>query len=57
MTFFEMFMKYNFIHADCHGGNIMVRIIDKKFTVFDKCLDIVYRSFRWFENILVKLSG
>ena len=23
-TFFEMLMKNNFIHADCHGGNIMV---------------------------------
>lgn len=23
-TFFEMLMKNNFIHADCHGGNIIV---------------------------------
>ena len=23
-TFFEMLMKNNFIHADCHGGNILV---------------------------------
>jgi aarF domain-containing kinase len=28
-TFFEMLMKNNFIHADCHGGNIMVRILEK----------------------------
>lgn len=25
-TFFEMLMKNNFIHADCHGGNIIVEI-------------------------------
>jgi hypothetical protein len=25
-TFFEMLMKHNFVHADCHGGNIFVRI-------------------------------
>jgi predicted unusual protein kinase regulating ubiquinone biosynthesis (AarF/ABC1/UbiB family) len=28
-TFFEMLMKNNFIHADCHGGNIMVRIKER----------------------------
>lgn len=57
MTFFEMFMKYNFIHADCHGGNILVRIIDKPFTRADRALDLLYRGFRWLENILVRLSG
>ena len=25
-VFFEMLMKHNFVHADCHGGNIYVRI-------------------------------
>lgn len=25
-TFFEMLMKNNFIHADCHGGNILIEI-------------------------------
>jgi aarF domain-containing kinase len=24
-AFFSMLMKYNFIHADCHAGNILVR--------------------------------
>jgi predicted unusual protein kinase regulating ubiquinone biosynthesis (AarF/ABC1/UbiB family) len=28
-TFFEMLMKNNFIHADCHGGNIMVSIKER----------------------------
>ena len=25
-AFFEMLMKNNFIHADCHGGNILVQV-------------------------------
>jgi predicted unusual protein kinase regulating ubiquinone biosynthesis (AarF/ABC1/UbiB family) len=25
-AFFSMLMKYNFVHADCHAGNILVRI-------------------------------
>lgn len=25
-AFFEMLMKFNFIHADCHGGNILIEI-------------------------------
>lgn len=25
-TFFEMLMKHNFIHADGHGGNIIVEV-------------------------------
>ena len=25
-AFFAMLMKNNFIHADCHGGNILVRM-------------------------------
>ncbi len=24
--FFEMLIKHNFVHADCHGGNIMVEV-------------------------------
>lgn len=29
-SFFEMLMKHNFIHADCHGGNIFVSLKDRK---------------------------
>lgn len=25
-AFFAMLMKYNLVHADCHAGNILVRI-------------------------------
>lgn len=24
--FFSMLMHYNFVHADCHAGNIIVKI-------------------------------
>ena len=27
-AFFEMLIQHNFVHADCHGGNIMVSITD-----------------------------
>lgn len=27
-AFFSMLMKHNFVHADCHAGNILVRIKD-----------------------------
>lgn len=25
-SFFEMLMRHNFVHADCHGGNILIKI-------------------------------
>jgi predicted unusual protein kinase regulating ubiquinone biosynthesis (AarF/ABC1/UbiB family) len=25
-AFFEMLFQHNFVHVDCHGGNIMVKI-------------------------------
>lgn len=27
-TFFEMLLQHNFVHADCHAGNILVRIVE-----------------------------
>ena len=35
-TFFEMLLKHNFIHADGHGGNIIVEITDKSRTFFSE---------------------
>jgi predicted unusual protein kinase regulating ubiquinone biosynthesis (AarF/ABC1/UbiB family) len=57
MTFFEMLFKYNFIHADCHGGNIIVKISPRKFTFKDFLLDCIYKGFRFIENLAVKFSG
>ena len=56
MTFFEMLFKYNFIHADCHGGNIFVKITPRKLSLKDWWLDWMYWTFRQVENIAVKLS-
>ena len=33
-TFFEMLMKNNFIHADCHGGNILIELTEPKYSFF-----------------------
>lgn len=57
LTFFEMLFKYNFIHADCHGGNIIVKLQPMKFTFKDRLLGLLYKGFRFVENIAVKLSG
>lgn len=38
-TFFEMLMKNNFIHADCHGGNIFVQIKDKSYNFVTEIRD------------------
>lgn len=29
-AFFEMLIKNNLIHADCHGGNILVEVTPKR---------------------------
>lgn len=57
MTFFEMLFKYNFVHADCHGGNFIVQVSPHYFSVKDFLLNILYRGFRIIENIAVKFSG
>jgi len=40
-----MLMKHNFVHADCHGGNIYVRIEPN------------IKWYRTFQNMLVNLSN
>ena len=35
-AFFSMLMKYNLAHADCHAGNILVRIRQNPSTISDK---------------------
>lgn len=51
-AFFSMLMKYNFVHADCHAGNILVRFKDdsneitRKFTSwFNKVKNFVIAQF------------
>lgn len=52
-----MLFKYNFIHADCHGGNIFVRLLPRSFSFKDWWLDWAYWFFRKVENVAVRLSG
>ena len=44
--FFEMLMKNNFVHADCHGGNIFIQTKQQSYNFFtqiwDFCRDIAY---------------
>lgn len=44
-TFFEMLMKNNFIHADCHGGNILVSIQEKSLTFFGEIWEYMKLKF------------
>ena len=38
-AFFEMLMKNNFIHADCHGGNILIEMREKSYSWFAEIKD------------------
>lgn len=40
-AFFEMLMVHNFIHADCHGGNIYVTLKKREHTFYK------YIKFQW----------
>ena len=42
-------MIHNFIHADLHGGNIIVRFKDFKMTTWEWIKDRSYIIRRWFE--------
>lgn len=42
-AFFEMLIQHNFIHADCHAGNIFVQIT-KQDNSFAHCLKHYYRT-------------
>lgn len=55
-TFFEMLMKNNFIHADCHGGNIMVTIKERSNSAIDNIKDLFKRAYRAIEKRLVTWS-
>lgn len=39
-AFFSMLMKYNFIHADCHAGNIIVQIQDEPNSIKTRIINL-----------------
>jgi predicted unusual protein kinase regulating ubiquinone biosynthesis (AarF/ABC1/UbiB family) len=40
-SFFSMLMQHNFVHADCHAGNILVRITEDKHPISTKVKNFV----------------
>lgn len=44
-TFFEMLMKNNFIHADCHGGNIFIEITEQSYNFLTEIRDTIKEVF------------
>lgn len=52
LTFFEMLMKNNFIHADCHGGNIIVDIQERSYNFFTEIRDFVKEKLKVLEEYL-----
>lgn len=53
--FFEMLMKHNFVHADCHGGNIMVKI-EKNIKWYRPILDTFKDLQNWIIAHVIKIS-
>jgi len=44
-TFFEMLMKNNFIHADCHGGNILIELTEPEYSFFGEIREYAKENF------------
>ena len=48
-----MLMKNNFIHADCHGGNILVELTQQSTSFFGEIWEYIKEKCRQLEaNIL-----
>lgn len=45
-----MLMKNNFIHADCHGGNILVKVSEKSQSVLSDIADYLKEKFNQLEE-------
>lgn len=56
MAFFDMLMKYNFIHADCHGGNIMVEMREKTESIFSKMKEFFDEKYSKIEEYFTLFS-
>jgi predicted unusual protein kinase regulating ubiquinone biosynthesis (AarF/ABC1/UbiB family) len=53
-AFFSMLMKHNFVHADCHAGNIMVRIKEAPFELSTKTVDLFERARNYLISQFIK---
>jgi predicted unusual protein kinase regulating ubiquinone biosynthesis (AarF/ABC1/UbiB family) len=50
-----MLFQHNFVHADCHGGNIMVKI-NKNYSALNELKDYYDIISRYIVNKLTKLA-
>lgn len=53
-TFFEMLMKNNFIHADCHGGNILVELTHQSTSFFGEIWEYLKEKCRQLEGSILE---
>lgn len=51
-----MLMKNNFIHADCHGGNIIVSIQERKYNFFTEVRDFLKEVWHKVEDYITLQS-
>jgi aarF domain-containing kinase len=55
-TFFEMLMKNNFIHADCHGGNIFIEIREQSYNFMTEIRDSMKELYYSLETKLKSMN-
>ena len=53
-TFFEMLMKNNFIHADCHAGNIFVSVKEKSISGLSDFWHWIKESYYYLEQLAIE---
>ena len=51
-AFFDMFVIHNYIHADAHGGNIIVQMQEKSLTFFGEIWEWMQEQFIRIEDKL-----
>ena len=49
-----MLMKNNFIHADCHGGNILVKISERSSSFFSEMYEYLKKKIARLEAYLIE---
>lgn len=53
-AFFSMLMQYNFVHADCHAGNILVRIKDESNEFTRKARNFISKTKNYIISQIIK---
>jgi predicted unusual protein kinase regulating ubiquinone biosynthesis (AarF/ABC1/UbiB family) len=53
-AFFSMLMKHNFVHADCHAGNILVKIREDPNSIKTQLLDFFNKSKNYLISQVIK---